>query len=320
MAATLLSDVIVPEVFVPNVIERTSEKSDFIQSGIVAMGGDIPIGRGTTIELPFYQDLSGADNVWNDTSDITLNKISMAQDTAVVLTREKAWGASDLSAALMGDDPMGAITDLVANYWARRYQATLISTLNGAMGASNMTGNVLDISALSGAASDFDATAFIDAQAKLGDHQDSFVAVAVHSATYTAMKKQDLIDFIPDSEGDPTIPTYMGKRVIVDDGMPVTSGVYTTYLFAAGAVTMVEEVVDNAAEVYRHPEKNGGTDALYTRKKYVMHPRGIRWTPGSGVPASATPSNAELETTGNWNRVWEPQNIRIVQFRHTVAA
>lgn len=320
MAATLLADVIVPEVFTPNVIERTSEKNAFIQSGIMNMAGDIPIGRGTTIEMPFYQDLSGADNVWNDTDDITLNKISMAQDTAVVLTREKAFGSSDLSAALMGDDPQDAIEELVSGYWARRMQTTLINTLTGAMGASNMTGNVLDISALSGAASDFDGPAFIDAQAKLGDHQDSFAAVGVHSATYTSMKKQDLIDFIPDSEGRPTIPVYMGKRVIVDDSMPVTSSVYTSYLFAAGAVTGVEETVENANEPYRHPDKNGGTNALYTRRKMVMHPRGIRWTPGSGVPASATPTNAELATVGNWTRVWEPENIRIVQFKHTVAA
>jgi hypothetical protein len=319
MAATLLSDVIVPEVFTPNVIERTAELSAFLQSGVVSMAGGIPIGRGKTIELPFYQDLHGDDNVWVDTADISLNKINMEQDTAVVLTREKAWGASDLSAALMGDDPMDAIEQLVAGYWARRYQRTLIAILNGAVGAANMTGNVLDISGLSGGASDFDGTSFVDAQARLGDHQDSFVAVGVHSATYTSMKKNDLIEFVRDSQGAPTIPTYMGKRVIVDDGMPVSNGTYTTYLFAAGAVTMVEETVENADEVARHPEKNGGTDALYTRRKFVMHPRGIRWTPGSGVPALATPSNDELGASGNWTRVWEPKNIRVVQFKHTVA-
>lgn len=318
MAATKLADVIVPEVFTPNVIEKTSEKSALIQSGIVAVDNSIPIGRGTTINMPFYQDLSGADNVWVDTQDITLNKIDMAQDVAVVLTREKAFGSSDLSAALMGDKPIDAIEELVSSYWARRYQAALIATLNGAMSAANMTANVHNISALSGAASDFDGEAFIDAQAKLGDHQDSFVAVAVHSATYTSMKKQDLIDFVPDSEGKPTIPTYMGKRVIVDDGMPVSSSVYTTYLFAAGAVSMVDEMVENASEVYRHPEKNGGTDALYTRRKFVMHPRGIKWVPGS-IDA-ATPSNTELALAAHWTRVWEPQNIRIVQFKHTVAA
>lgn len=320
MAATKLADVIIPEVFNPNVIERTSEKDAFIQSGVAMdMSGEVSIGTGETIQLPFYQDLSGADAVWNDTNDITLNNIGMAQDTAAVLTREKAFGSTDLARALGQNDPMSAISELVARYWSRRRQTTLINILTGAMGASNMTANVNDISALSGAASNFDGEAFVDAQGKLGDHQDDLAAVAVHSATYTAMKKQDLIDFIPDSNGDPTIPSYMGKRVIVDDGMPVSSGVYTTYLFAPGALGLVDEMVENANEPYRHPEKNGGTDALYTRRKFLLHPRGIRWTPGSGVPSSSTPSNAELATTTNWNRVWEPQNIKIVQFKHTLA-
>jgi hypothetical protein len=317
MAATKLTDIIVPEVFTPNVIERTSELSRFIQSGIVEEVNDIPIGAGTTIQLPFYQDLSGSDEVWDDANDITLNKINMSQDTAAVLTREKAFASTSLSRALGQDDPMTAIMDLVAGYWARRNQQTLISILNGAMGT--VTENQLDISSLSGAASNFDGEAFVDAQAKLGDHQDELQAVAVHSATYASMKKQDLIDFIPDSEGNLTIPTYQGREVIVDDSMPVTSGVYTTYLFARGAVNMVNEPPEDADEPYRHPEKNGGTDALYTRRKMVMHPRGVRWTPGSGVPSSSTPSNSELSNSSNWTRVFEPQNIRIVQFKHTVA-
>lgn len=320
MAATRLTDVIVPEIFNPNVIERTSEKSALIQSGIMMdMSGEVDIGSGTTIQLPFYQDLSGSDNVLDDTADITLQNIGMAQDTAAVLVREKSWGSSSLARALGQDDPMDAIAELVANYWARRQQVTLINILNGAMAAANMTANVLDISALSGAASNFDGEAFVDAQGQLGDHQDDLAAVAVHSATYTAMKKQDLIDFIPDSEGKPTIPTYQGKRVIVDDGMPVTSGVYTTYLFAPGSVGYVEDVLPDANEPHRHPEKNGGTDALYTRRKMSIHPRGIRWTPGSGVPSGATPTNAELGASGNWSRVWEPQNIKIVRFLHTLA-
>lgn len=320
MAATKLADVIVPEVFNPYVIERTSEKVDLWQSGVIEPVGDIDIGRGKTIELPFYQDLSGADNVWNDTSDISLNKIDTAQDTAVVLTREKAWGASSLSKALIGDDPMSAIADLVAGHWARRYQQALISTLNGCMSASNMTGNVYDISDLSGAASDIDGESFVDATQRLGDHADELTDMAVHSATLASLRKQDLIDFIPDSEGKLTIRSFQGRRVHQDDSMPVSSGVYTTYLFGQGAVNWVEEMVDDANEPYRHPERNGGTDALYTRRKFVMHPRGVRWTPGSGVPASSTPSNSELSTAENWTRVYEPQNIKIVKFDHTLAS
>lgn len=315
MSATLLSDVIVPEIFNPYVIERTSEKIALWQSGVIQPVQEYSLGSGgKTIELPFYQDLSGADNVWVDTSDITLNNISTAQDTAVVLTREKAFGSSDLARALIGDDPMDAIANLVAGYWARRYQTALIETLNGSMGS--FSENTHDISALSGAASDIDGESFVDATQKMGDRGDELTDVAMHSAVEASLRVKDLIDFIPDSEGKLTIRSFQGRRVHNDDGMPVTSGVYTTYLFAQGAVNFVEEMVPNANEPYRHPEKNGGTDALYTRRKFVMHPRGVAWT---GTPASATPTNAELATTGNWSRKYEPQNIKVVTFKHTVA-
>ena len=319
MAATKLTDVIVPEVFNPYVIERTSEKIALWQSGVIQPVGEFTIGKGKTVELPFFQDLSGADNVWGN-SNITLNKIDTAQDTAVVLTREKAFGSTDIAKALIGEDPMTAIADLVAGYWARRYQTALINTLNGAMSASDMTGNVHDISGLSGVASDIDGEAFVDATQKLGDRADDLTDMAVHSATLAALRKQDLIDFTPDSEGKLTIRTFQGRRVHNDDSMPVSSTVYTTYLFGQGAVNLVDEMVDNANEPYRHPDQLGGTDALYTRRKFVMHPRGIRWTPASGVPSGTTPSNTELADGGNWDRVYEPQNIKIVSFKHTLPA
>jgi hypothetical protein len=312
MAATKLADVIVPEVFNPYVVERTAEKTALIQSGVIQPVSDIQIGEGTTINLPFFQDLSGADNLWVDTVDISLNKIDTEKDVAVVLTREKAFGASDLSASLSGSDPMAAIGSLIGGYWARRNQVTLINTLNGAMAAFN--DNTLDISGLGGATGDFDGESFIDAKQKLGDRSDSITDVAVHSATAAALGVLDLIDFIPDSEGKLTIRSFQGSRVHIDDNMPVTSGAYTSYLFGQGAVSFVDEMQPNANEAYRHPDKNGGTDALYTRRKFVMHPRGVAWT---GTAAAATPTNAELATSGNWARRWEAKNIRIVRFVHT---
>jgi len=234
-----------------------------------------------------------------------------------VLTREKAFASTDLARALGQDDPMGAIVELVSGYWARRYQATLIQTVEGAIGS--FADNTLDISALTGAASNIDGESFVDATVKLGDHSDALTDVVMHSATEASLRKQDLIDFIPDSEGKMTIRTFQGRRVHIDDGMPVDGSNYTTYLFAQGAVTWVEEMVPNANETYRHADKNGGTDALYTRRKFVMHPRGVAWSPASGVPASATPSNSELGSTGNWSKKYESQNIKIVRFIHTLA-
>ena len=319
MVETRLADIFVPAPFTANQIERTAEKFDFFTSGIIFNDAEIAtmIGSGKTIDLPFYQDLTGDDNVWDDTDDIVLNKIDMSQDTAVVLTREKAWGSTSLAAALGQDDPMGAIQQLVDAYWGRRYQTTLIETLKGAI--ANVTDNIHDIISLGTPASDIDGESFVDATQKLGDRGDDLTVVAMHSAVEASLRKQDLIDFIPDSEGKVMVRTFQGRRVIVDDGMPFQAPEYTTYLFAPGSCSWAEEtdpVWSN--EAFRHPEKSGGTDALYTRRKFVLHPRGIRWIPSSGAPVSSTPSNAELAAPPNWTRVWEAKNIRIVQFVHTI--
>lgn len=59
----------------------------------------------------------------------------------------------------------------------------------------------------------------------------------MHSATEAYLKKQNLIATVQPSN-DVAFGTYQGKRVIVDDGCPVASGVYTTYLFGNGAVAL----------------------------------------------------------------------------------
>ena len=96
--------------------------------------------------MPFWQDLTGDDELLDDQNPLTPGKIEAAQDEAVILRRGRAWGANDLAANLAGDDPMKAIADLVAAYWARRMQAILVAKLAGAMGAVVAT-NVHNITA-----------------------------------------------------------------------------------------------------------------------------------------------------------------------------
>lgn len=326
MAATVLSDVIVPEVWTPYMINRTAELSAFWQSGIVADVADLSLqGQegGAQIQMPFWQDLTGDDQLLSTGDNLTVANITAAKDVAVLNGRALVYGAKDLVGALAGDDPMDAIATLVAEKWNRRMQSMLIQTLNGAMGAlaaESPTVNTLDISALSGAASDFDGEAFIDALGTLGDAEGGVVAMAVHSATYRSMKKQNLIEFIPDSRGEVTIPTYMGKRVIFDDGMPVSGSNYTTYLFGAGAVGYGEGMPKVPVETERNALVGGGEEYLVSRRHVILHPRGIKWDPASGVPAKDTPSNSELGTAGNWTRVWESKQVRIVRMVHTLAA
>ena len=198
MAKTKIVDIVVPEVFNPYVIERTAELSALWQSGIVRRTPELDSlasSGGTIINMPYWEDLTGADQVLSDSVALEVNKITAGQDKAVLLMRGNAWSVNDLAKALSGDDPMRAIGDLVAAYWARRWQAVLLSTLSGVFGAATMATNLHDISSAA-TKKGIDATTTLDALQKLGDAKDRLVAFAMHSATETFLAKNDLIEYI----------------------------------------------------------------------------------------------------------------------------
>ena len=230
---------IIPEIFLPYMIEKTSEKSEFSASGVIQAMPElaIPAGDikgGQTVTMPFWQDLAGASQVLDSSTDLSVAKFTTSTDKAVLFGRALVYGSTDLAAALAGSDPIMALADLYAAKWAREWQTLLIQILTGSMAA--VTDNILDISGLSGTAAVFDGNAFVDANQKMGDCKDKLVAVAMHSAVEALIAKNDQIDYIKDSEGKLLYKEYQGKRVIVDDGMPVSAGVYTTYLFGLGAL------------------------------------------------------------------------------------
>src|SRR5690606_11441296 len=297
MAKTVIADVIVPEVFNPYVIERTAELSAFYQSGIIARNPELDrlaSSGGKLINMPFWEDLTGDDEVLSDTDALTVGKITADQDVAALLTRGRAWSVNDLAKALSGDDPMAAIGDLVAEYWARRFQAILIKTLDGIFGnaATGMDTNKHDISALEGDAAVIDAKTAVDAIYKLGDNADKLTGFAMHSATVAKLTKDDLIETIPPSEGKPAVRMFLGKPVIVDDSLPVSEGVYTTYIFGAGAFGWGEGGAPVPVETAR--DALAGDDILIHRRHFILHPRGVAFQNAS--VAGATPSNAELAT------------------------
>jgi hypothetical protein len=324
-AYTKVADVIVPSLFRDYVIERTAELSAVVQSGIVA---PIPslnvVGEGGTIlALPFWQDLSGESEIISEAAPLAVNKIQAAVDKAIIHHRGKAWGATDLSGALAGDDPMAAIGTLVAAFWARDLQAMLFASLKGVFASTAMAANaVLDISGKSDEAAVISGEAFLDAAQLLGDSKEKLTAIAMHSAVETALLKQDLLDVIPDALGGTAIKTFLGKRVIVDDSCPRTAdGVYTTYIFGEGAFGYGEGTCPVPVETTRNALAS--QDVLINRRSFILHPRGVAWT-GSfyngagGSLTTASPTNTNLETGGNWTAVYEQKNIRMVKLVHRI--
>ncbi|SHE62060.1 major capsid protein [Clostridium fallax] len=319
---TKLSDVIVPELFNPYVINKTMEKSALIQSGIITNNSEfdsLASQASPLINMPFFEDLTGESEQIIEDGDLEAAKITSKKDVAAILRRAKMWSATDLSAAMSGKDPMGAIGQLVSGFWARDMQKELIAILNGIFSATSMKDNLLDISSLEGDKAKWSASAFIDAQQKLGDAQELLTGVMMHSAVKSELKKQNLIQTIRPSDS-PEFDVYQDKRVIVDDGCPVdSSGIYTTYLFGQGAIALGNgnPVGFVPTETDRDKKKGSGVDYLINRKTYILHPRGIKFT-NTKVAKTEGPSRAELKEKTNWERVYEPKQIRIVAFKHKI--
>jgi hypothetical protein len=338
MALSQVADVVVPSVFTPYVQQITEEKSRLIQSGALVRDSAIDAllaGGGLTFNVPSWKDITNdTENVSTDTEydydggdNSAPKKLGTATEVAVRLSRNQSWAASNLAADLAGSDPMMAIADRVANYWSLRLQAAFVATIKGVFAdnaavpsgsehtQNDMTYDIKGSSYTAGT-TDFNASAFIDACQTMGDSAENLGIVMVHSVVFARMQKNNLIDFIPDSEGRP-VRSFLGKQVIVDDSLPYSSGVYDTWIFGAGAVRLGIGTPKYATEVQREPNagNGGGEDILYNRVMWCIHPVGNKYagTAANGGPTNAATSN-NLAAAGSWQRVYpERKQIKIAR-------
>lgn len=340
---TQIADIVVPEIFTPQTVQRTEEKSRIIQSGVAgrdAYMDTLLAGGGLTFNLPSYKPLDNEDeNISQDDADDTFKdswasldnsrpkKIESATEIAVRLSRNQSWGTADLTKALGTKDPMEAIKELVSDYWALRLQAAFIATMKGifadndaAPGATehvqyDLRNSVSGSSFVDGV-TNFTSEAFLDAAVTMGDSMGDLGLVMVHSIVYNRMLKNNLIDFIPDAvnPNGKDIPTFLGRIVIVDDGMPATGGVFETWLFGSNAVRLGMGSPKVPTEVARYASagNGGGQEVLHNRVEWMLHPVGhayIGSSPPAGGPSNAA-SGTGLAAAANWRRVF-PQRKQI---------
>lgn len=333
---TRLADVVVPEIFTPYVQQLTQEKSRLIRSGAIVVDAVLTnalAGGGLTFNEPSFKDLDNdAENVSTDDPTVlsTPNKIGTATEIQVRLSRNNSWSSMDLTGDLAGADPMQAIGNRVADYWTRRMQLAFVATLNGVFAdnaaapsatehvQNDMTHDVSGAS-FSDGVTNFSAEAFIDATATMGDSMGELSMVMMHSLVYARALKNNLIDFVQDSvNGEAiSIATFLGREVVVDDGVPRSGGVFNTWLFGAGSIRMGSGSPKVPTEVDRAPAAGTGSgqDILYNRTEWIIHPVGHAYvgTAASGGPSNAATSN-NLAAAGSWARVYsERKQIKIAR-------
>jgi hypothetical protein len=330
-----VSDVVVPRIFAPYVQVLTEEKSRLVQGGAVARDGRLDqllAGGGLTFDAPSWKDLDNdTDNVSGDSSDgsSSPNKIGSMTEIAVRMSRNQSWATSDLAEALAGSDPAEAIAQRVAAYWARRLQAMFLATMAGLFadndaapsGTEHTTGDLTrDVKggAFIDGVTNFSAEHFLDACQTMGDSQDDLGMLMVHSLVYNRMQKNNMIDMVPDATQTILIPTFLGREVIVDDGMPAAAGVYQSFLFGRGALALGMGSPKVPAETIRIPAagNGGGVEQLYSRTEWCLHPKGHKFavaSPNKGGPSNATTSG-NLGHADSWQRVFpERKQIKIAR-------
>ncbi len=337
MALTQVSDIVVPEIFDPYIQQLTEVKSRLVQSGALVLDAKLSQdlnGGGLTFNMPSYRDLDDTlDNVSTDSVsdtiaadfnagtpnprlDATPVKTTADQEIAVRLSRNQHWSSADLTGSLAGNDPLDSIMSRVSDYWARRMQDIFIATWGGVIkdNVANDSGdyeNDISGSSFNDGVTNFSAEAFLDALVTMGDSSDNLSLVMVHSVVLNRMKKQNLIDFIPDARGEVRIPMFMGHQVIQDDRMPVASNVYDTWIFGAGATRLGVGSAKRPSEVHREPlaGNGGGEEILSSRVEWSQHPVGHAYTgsAANGGPGNGTGAN-NLNNSGSWNRVFPERN------------
>jgi hypothetical protein len=336
--ATLRSDIIIPEVFTPYVIEQTTQRDAFLASGVVRPMAELNATEGGDfINVPFWKaNLSGDFEVLSDSTSLTPGKITADKQVGVILHRGRAFEARDLAALAAGSDPMAAIGAKVADYVANQRQKDLLSCLKGVFGTLGTTSASAAFFGLTIDGESGDTPTVLsprhvaEARSLLGDQGDKLAAVCMHSKVYYDLVERRAIDYVSTADargtsttqsggsmvaafGNPTVPTYMGLRVIVSDDVQTegsgASSEYATYFFTEGAVASGEQM---AMQTETDRDILAKSDAMSIDLHYCYHPVGSKW----GV-TTTNPTRAQLETVGNWSKVYELKNLGIVRATNT---
>lgn len=340
MAITKLSDVVNSAsmaAFTAFAKRAYADSSAFIKSGIAATDAAIAARcaeagfGGKTVNMPYWGDLNGEDEVIADAASggadtkLTIANLTTGQDVAVITRRAKAFGVTDLAVNLAGDDPMGWIAQRLGAYWARRDEAKLLKILAGIFGKTvtgQSTGNVtyagsdlvLDMSS-----DTLGKTSLLTAAQLLGDRKAELVGLAMNSAVEAALSGLDAQSSLyRPSDARQVLPTYNGRTIVMDDNLSydASTKVAEIYLFGAGAVALNDVPEKTPFEAGRDPLVNGGQDYVVSRHASIAHVRGVKWV---GSAAGASPTNAELATPANWQKVWDTKDIRVVKLLIKVA-
>lgn len=320
MAYTSLKDMFIPEVFGAYVQKQSTKTNRFLNSGIMVPNTDEDFmanlaAGGNTIEVPYFNVLTGDVQVWSDKKDIDVNGITTGTQRGVKLYEAQAFGATDKSGLVAGSDPKKSIVSQFANYWNDVDAQTMFHTLNGAFKNDDIaTAKLFD-----GSADVFTPRGFLATKSRMGDIADIVLGkIAVHSSTYNQMLADNLIQTVVPAGALVPISVYNNMEVIQDDSIPLDGDVTTSYIFAPKAISyQAMQAPVNGMEVVRDALKNGGQESIVQRRIAQIH------VVGTSLKVGYAP-DTELAISDMENDIWQfagsdPREMRVVAYKHKIS-
>ena len=337
---TILSDVIFRDELRDYINVNTSERTAFFQSGILVQNSDMTqllASPSNTFTIPWWVDLDASieSNYSNDVyTDIAVPlSVTSASMQARAAYLNEGWNCMNLVKNITKQDPLEFVAGRLTSYWQRVAQRRTIATTIGVYNdnvASNGGDMVVD------AGGTISAASIIRAKATMGDYSGQLgglSVIAMHSAVQTELQILNLIDFTPLADQIPEFGRFQGMRVVVDDSMPVVgAGVdakYLSVIFGPGAIGYEEQQPEgeDGLEYERAPDRGngGGTETLWTRRNFVVHPLGFSFTGTTitGTPTTSRPISAnwaDLALATNWERKFDRKQVPLAFVTSTVSA
>ena len=330
MAKIQIADIFQAELWTNELINEAPVLKNILNSGIIRTNAELQnvvnsMNAGSRFELPYIDEPDYTEpNVMDDSdTDIPTEKVNWDNQFAVLGLYSKAYAYANIVNQIAREkDPAKVLRNILGNYWGRDLQQRMVAALVGIAekAGSDLTLDVADDSDDDTKSVYIGAGVIIDGASLLGDMQDKFGFMFVHSKVYADLKKQNLIETIQPTEvGAEPIQMYGNYKVIVNDLLPVIQGdnkkKYTTILAQNGIFAYSDKNLGGdmpVLEAYRDPlkGKGAGNTIIISRKGFVLHPVGWSYTK-SGM----SPTLADLKNKNNWGmkfKVKQQKFVRII--------
>lgn len=311
--------VITPESFVPFVQEELVIKKNMLNFGVVEQDTSSVVPSllqkgGDYVTKLFNENLQTIANAQKITATTTLTPTTTAhlQEAMVVVHRGDSYYDTEYQNTVSGLQQLKMLSTQITPIVLETIQTSLANVTKGAFASGGPLYSTHRYDWTTKEDGYMSAKALVTAsQSILGEDLDTLDTLIVHSQVFADMENSIISVPASDLGGkvlyQGLIPTYNGKRVLVNDTLcAATSSVYPSYLSAGTPWYLTYQrnyrVLTDMDILY-----GGGENKIAWYVDYVPHLKGIHYG------GSANPAESDLYTGTNWSKIYETRNIKLVR-------